>query len=79
MKLVKFPEVNLVIAKDQPEYIPMPANYEPEHGVATICWQLTFRERARLLFAGKLWHQIMTFGAAMQPQRMSATKPELKL
>jgi hypothetical protein len=80
MKLIEFPEQTVVIAKDQPEYLPMPAHYNKEAGIVTCLWKLTLRERIKLLFTGKLWHQISTFGMALQPQRLevfSNTHPKV--
>jgi hypothetical protein len=64
---------NVVIAKDQPEYIPLPARVE--NGVATFCWQLSWRERVRLLLRGEIWHQVMTFNGPLQPQKLSTKNP----
>jgi hypothetical protein len=79
MKLVDFPERNIVLAKDQPEYLPLPAHIttSQEH-LLTCCWQLTWRERLRVLFGGVVWHQIMTFGQQLQPQKLMTEKPELE-
>lgn len=78
MKTVRFPEVNLVIAENQPEYVTMPVNYDRERGTATICWSLSWKEILVVLFTGRIWHTVMTFGMSMQPQMVSATKPEMK-
>lgn len=78
MKLVQFVEANIVIAKDQPQYIPMPAHsYLDEHGMITCCWQLSFIERIKLLFSGKIWHSILTFNKPLQPQMLEVDKPRM--
>lgn len=77
MKLIAFPEQTIVIAKDQPEYQPLPAfQYadDPEGKIA-FCWQLSWRERLKFLFIGKLWHQVRTFHEPLQPQMLSLEKP----
>lgn len=74
MKAIEFPEQTAVIAKDQPEYQPLPAHISLR-GRATFCWELTRRERFALLFSGKLWHQVLTFNQPLQPQRLSVEKP----
>ena len=75
MNLIKFSEVNVIIAKNQSEYLPMPAYIaDDEYGTTTICWKLTIKERIKLLITGKIWHQILTFKKAMQPQILSVTK-----
>jgi len=77
MKPINFPEQTLVIAKDQPEYLPLPAHrVRGEHGGrTTFCWQLTWRERLRLLVTGRIWHQVLTFGGPLQPQLLLVDKP----
>lgn len=75
MKPISFPEQTLVFAKDQPEYIPLPAHRSSHLGRATFCWQLTWRERLKLLVTGKIWHQALTFGQPLQPQLLMVEKP----
>ncbi len=61
----------VTFAKDQPEYIPLPAlvSEDKERRVVTG-WQLTWRERFRLLLTGKLFHSQLTFGQPLQPLMM---------
>lgn len=78
MNPIEFPEANKVIAKDQPQYLPLPAHIaDDDEGTTTFCWKLTLRERLKILFTGTLWHQVMTFRTALQPQRPSIDKPLL--
>ena len=79
MKLIEFPEQTVIIAKDQPEYLPLPAhiNHEDECGTVTCCWKLDWRERLAVLFGGVIWHQILTFNQPLQPQLLQADKPEM--
>lgn len=60
MKLIEFPEVNLRIAEHQPEYQTMPVHRfkKSNEGEVVCCWQLTWRERLRVLFTGVIWHSI---------------------
>lgn len=80
MKAISFPEQTLIIAKDQPEYQPLPAHVgwidedKSLHGV-TFCWKLSFRERVKLFFTGKLWHRVMTFNKPLQPVLLDVNKP----
>lgn len=74
MRLIEFPGQTVVIAKDQSEYLPMPAHISSE-SVVTCCWHLTLRERWRILWRGILWHQIMTFGSRVQPQILQVEQP----
>lgn len=75
MELVEFPEVTTVIAKDQPEYRPMPAHVAAD-GTVTCCWKLSPLELAKLRETGCLWHQILTFGQPLQPQLLLIDRPE---
>ena len=75
MEPIEFKEQNVVYAKDQPEYLPLPA-YKTEDGEITSCWKLTFREKLSVLFHGKIWINLMTFNRGLSPQRPYAIKPE---
>lgn len=79
MNLIEFPEQTVVIAKDQPEYLPLPAHRfagDPQGRIA-CCWRMTWRERLRVLWTGLVWHEVLTFGGALQPQRLSTEKPDM--
>lgn len=75
MKPVEFPEQTTVFAKDQPQYLPLPAHHDPHFGVVTSCWALTWRERVSILFGGRLWLQQMTLNYPLQPQKPTTKKP----
>lgn len=80
MELVEFPEQTIVIAKHQPQYRPLPAyQYRDKEGTIVCCWRLTFRERLKVLFTGKIWHHILTFNGALQPQLLDTSKPDMPL
>lgn len=78
MKPVEFPEQNTVYAKDQPEYIPLPAFKDngPE-GAVISCWQLSFKERIRLLFTGKLWVSLWSFHKPLTPSLFTTKKSDV--
>ena len=71
MKAKDFKHQNVVFAKDQPEYKPLPAlrvtvphlKLGDPSGHVVFCMGLTFSERLRVLFLGKIWVSLMTFGA----------------
>lgn len=69
----EFPEVNVVIAKNQSPYLPLPAYVKGDQ--VTICWRLTIWERVVLLVRGELWHQVLNFRDPLQPQKLSVIKP----
>jgi hypothetical protein len=75
MKPITFPEQNHVIAKDQPEYKPLPAHIaHNQQGEIVTCWKLSFRERIRLLFFGRLWLSVWTFNRPLQPVFLTPDK-----
>ena len=79
MKLVEFAEQTVVIAKNQPEYLPLPAyryRSDPE-GRIVCCWELTWRERFRVLFGAPIWHHVLTFNQLLQPQLLTLEKPQM--
>ena len=78
MDLIEFPEQTIFIAKDQPEYRPLPAHrFNDDDGTIACCWRLSWGERLRVLFTGKIWHRILTFNQPLQPQLLTVEKPEM--
>jgi len=53
MTPIEFPGCNVTFAKDQPEYIPLPAMVLPDTTVYT-CWELTEEEAARVMANRKI-------------------------
>ena len=78
MRLKRFKENNVVFAKDQPLYLPLPA-YKDIDGKVTFCWSFSWKERFRVLFIGELWHQVLTFNRPLQRQKLTLDKPKLYL
>ena len=74
MRPIEFKESNVIFAKDQPEYQPLPV-YKGEDGLVVSCWKLSWRERAKILFTGKLWLNILTFNKPLQPIRPDLSCP----
>ena len=74
MKPIEFEGQTNILAKDQPEYQPLPIAI-CVNGEAISCWKLSLWERIRLLFTGKLWLMQLTFGDRFQPQLPSIGKP----
>lgn len=79
MTIIEFPEQTVVYAKDQPEYLPLPAHrFENDpQGRIIFCWKLSLRERLAVLWRGMIWHQVLTFNEPLQPQAMMTDKPEM--
>lgn len=79
MKTIEFEEQNLTIAADQSEYETIHAHrhVSDEKGTVTFCWAFEQWEIDQINETGALWHQISTFGKALQPQRLMVDKPVL--
>ncbi len=71
MKPIKFKEQNVVYAKDQPEYLPLPA-HKTNEGYVTSCWSLDWKEKLKVLFSGKVFVTCLTFNQPLQPLRVQA-------
>ena len=78
MKPIKFKEQNCIYAENQPEYLPLPAYKinEPE-GRVISCWRLSFAERLRLLFKGRLWVSLMSFNKPLTPSFFTTKKSDI--
>jgi hypothetical protein len=78
MKPISFKEQNVVIAKDQPEYIPLPAfKFDTPEGHIVFCESLSIIERLRILFTGKIWGCFLTFNKPVTPSFFSTKKSDL--
>ena len=78
MKPIEFYGHNATFAKDQPEYLPLPALVaDLEGGGQNVisCWKLTWRERVKLLFTGRLWINSLMFGSSLQPILPEVDRP----
>lgn len=81
LESIDFPERNVEIAKDQPEYRPLFArSWKGDDGIprATFCWKLTPEQIAQITETGCLWHTVLTFGQKLQPQMLSVDKPAMR-
>lgn len=74
MQLIEFPQQTVIIAKDQPEYLPLPAHVSNE-GIVTCCWELSDDDIAQIIKTRKIWHQIWTFRKPLQPQLLLTECP----
>lgn len=72
-KPIEFPQQNVVFAKDQPEYLPLPAYRSKDGQEVTACWGLTWRERFRVMFTGCVYVNLLTFGGPLTPSIVATT------
>ena len=77
MRPLNFEGANVVFAANQPEYIPLPAEYRGgKSGEILTCWELTPQELKKIQETGKIWLGVLTFGQPLQPLLLSVDKPE---
>lgn len=82
MKAIQFPGVNADIGENQEEYNTLPAfvgEIPFAEGTAiglTCCFEFTQEEISEIVRTGVIWHTVLTFGNPLQPQLMTAQKPD---
>lgn len=79
MKNVKFKECNTKFAEHQDEYDTLDALrivIDTNDVQVVTCWGFSWKERFRILFGGKLWLSMLTFGNPLQPLFMSTERKE---
>jgi hypothetical protein len=78
MKAIEFKHQNVVFAKDQPEYLPLPAlKIDSLIGEVVSCWKLSFKERVKIVFTGKVWLSLMSFSEPLTPCFMSVDRKKV--
>ncbi|MEL7586628.1 MAG: hypothetical protein AAGU19_07925 [Prolixibacteraceae bacterium] len=82
MKAIEFPEVNVRIAANQPEYETLPAHMEGLKDTGwrkvTVCFYLDPEERKQVIETGQIWQTIIQPDTDyFHPILMSTLKPEL--
>jgi hypothetical protein len=78
MRPVKFKEQNCTFAENQPEYLQLPAlKIDSDNKEVISCWKLSFKERLRVLFLGRIWLSLASFGMPLTPSFMATDKKEV--
>jgi hypothetical protein len=78
MKPVEFKHQNVVFAKDQPEYQPLPAlRIDSPTGEVVSCWKLTPKERIKIIFTGRVWLSLMSFNKPLTPSFLAVNRKEV--
>lgn len=84
MKAIEFPEVNVRIAENQPEYETLPVNVTPDaetngyFNSITMCFELDEEERKRVAETGQIWQTVLVpADDQFHPIRLSVLKPDL--
>ena len=78
MQPVKFKHQNVVFSGDQPEYGSLPAlRIEGTEGYVVSCWEMSLKERVKVLFTGKVWLSLMSFNKPLTPSYMSVNRKDV--
>jgi hypothetical protein len=75
-----FGHLEVVYAKDQPEYLPLPVLPVDDGGGQNRIvsrWKLTWQGRLRVLFGGSVYLWVSTFKQPLQPVALTTTPPEM--
>ncbi len=69
--------IEVVIGKNQPQYIPLPAVYLDTPATPIISrWRLTSQERDAIAFGADVVMTQLTFGNAFQPVNLQVVMPD---
>ena len=68
MKPIPFNGANTICGADQPEYLPLPCK-RVNNGFQS-CWKFSIKERIKVLFTGRIYLTLLTFGNPIQPQKI---------
>jgi len=66
----------IVFAKDQPQYIPLPA-LKFQDGLVVTRWSLSLWERIQVLLGGSVYVGLLTYNHPLQPMKMSTSVQEV--
>ena len=73
MKPVHFDGCNTIYTGD--DYLPL-HSFKDKEGIVASCWTaLSWRERLRVFFSGKVYVSTVTFGKPLQPLKVEARLP----
>lgn len=78
MKAIEFEGHNVVIAKDQPQYQPLPA-FVQDNGMVTYCMELSEEELNLIKKTKEVKLSFLNFGQVVQPVRVSVNRPEFPI
>ena len=78
MNPIEFKHQNIIFAKDQPEYLPLPAlKFDTPEGEVVSCWKLTFKERVLIMFTGKVWLSLLSFNKPLTPSFLAVDRKDI--
>lgn len=74
MKPIEFKQQNCVYASQDKNVIDLLAHKNVETGIVSSLWKLTWWERIKTLYYGKIWCQQMVCDNPLQPQKLQVYK-----
>jgi len=80
MKAKQFKEANVVFAKEDPVYGPIPAYMDMSPAGSkdvVLCYGLSFMERLLVLVTGKVWVTFTTYDGNLNPIWLTTVKKQL--
>ena len=78
MKPIEFKYQNIVYAKNQPGYLPLPAlKMNTPTSEVVSCWKLTFKERLKVLVFGRVWMSLTSFNKPLTPSYLATDRKEI--
>lgn len=77
MKAIAFKGHNVKIAKDQKQYLTLPAYWNEKEGSMIFCFELDKEEREQVKKTGRIYWKQITGGNHMQPIGMTILKSKL--
>lgn len=72
-----FEDLEVVYAKDHPEYLPLPALPSNQGNGIITHWKLSWRERFRAFLFGDVYLRVLNFQRPLQPVSLTVTAPKL--
>ena len=76
MKPIIFRGMTCTYAENQQQYLPLPAyKHDDAWECVSSCWGLSIVERIKVLFTGKIYVTLATFGKPLSPQKVSVDSP----
>jgi hypothetical protein len=70
-----FEQFEVVFAKDQPQYMPLPVLPLNDGQVVISRWRMTWKDRLRLLWTGNVYLWIWSFGRPILPVAIECDEP----
>ena len=74
MQPITFKQCNASFAKNQDQYIELPV-FRTTDGMVISCWKMTWKERLKAAFTGKIFLTLLTFNYPLQPQLLQVDSP----